>query len=135
MAEQLKLEVVTPEKRVLDEKVDSVTVPGLNGEMQLLPGHTPLISQLKSGILSYAQGSASQRLMVSGGFIEINNNRVSVLTEIAETSDEINTALARIERDEAEKALGGWSGTEEELEEVKNKLERAQARLQLTSGN
>lgn len=135
MAEQLKLEVVTPEKRVLDERVDAVTVPGLNGEMQFLPGHTPLISQLRSGILSYVQGGTSQRLMVSGGFVEINNDRVSVLAEVAEMSDEVDTALARLERDEAEKALSGWSGTEEELEETKNKLERAQARLQLTAGS
>ena len=135
MAEQLRLEIVTPEKRVLDEKVDSVTLPGLNGEMQILAGHTSLISQLKSGILTYNQGSATVRLMVSGGFVEINNDRVSVLADVAETSDEIDTALARQELSEAEKALSIWSGEESELAEMQNKLERAQARLHLTSGN
>jgi F-type H+-transporting ATPase subunit epsilon len=133
--EQLRLEIVTPEKRVLDERVDAVTLPGLNGEMQILAGHSALISQLKSGILSYSQGASSSRLMVSGGFVEVNNDRVSVLADIAEMSDEIDTALARLELTEAEKALNAWTGTEEELEETKNKLERAQARLQLTSGN
>jgi F-type H+-transporting ATPase subunit epsilon len=135
MAEQIRLEIVTPEKRVLDEKVDAVTLPGLGGEMQILAGHSALISQLKSGILSYSQGTSSSRLMVSGGFVEVNNDRVSVLADVAEMSDEIDTALARLELTEAEKALNAWTGTEEELEEAKNKLERAQARLQLTSGN
>lgn len=132
---QLKLEIVTPEKRVLDEKVDTVTLPGLNGEMQIIAGHAALISQLKSGILSYSQGTASSRLMVSGGFVEINNDNVSVLADIAETSDEIDAALARLELAEAEKSLNAWSGTEEELAEAKNKFERAQARLQLTASN
>ena len=55
MAQQLQLEVVTPERRVLAEAVDTVTVPGLGGELGILPGHTPLISQLQTGILSYAK--------------------------------------------------------------------------------
>ena len=134
MADQLKLEIVTPEKRVLDERVDTVTLPGLNGEMQIIAGHAALISQLKSGILSYTLGGESTRLMVSGGFVEINNDKVSVLADVAETSDEIDTALARLERDEAEKALNAWAGTDEELAEAQSKLERAQARLELTAG-
>jgi F-type H+-transporting ATPase subunit epsilon len=132
---QLKLEIVIPEKRVLDEQVDAVTLPGLNGEMQILAGHAAVISQLKSGILTYTQGGVSSRLMVSGGFVEVNNDRVSVLADIAETSDEIDTATARLELSEAEKSLGAWTGTEEELADAQNKLERAQARLQLTSGS
>lgn len=132
---QLKLEIVTPEKRVLDERVDTVTLPGLNGEMQIIAGHAALISQLKSGILSYSQGAASSRLMVSGGFVEINNDNVSVLADIAESSDEIDAAQARLELAEAEKFLNAWSGTEDELAEAQYKLERAQARLQLTASN
>lgn len=135
MAEKLRLEIVTPEKRALDEQVDAVTLPGLNGEMQILAGHAAVISQLKSGILTYTQGGTSSRLMVSGGFVEINNDRVSVLADIAETADEIDTAQARLELSEAEKSLNAWTGTEEELEAEKNKLERAQARLQLTAGS
>ncbi len=134
MAEQLRLEIVTPEKRVLDEKVEAVTLPGLNGEMQILAGHTPIISQLKSGILTYSQSGTSSRLMVSGGFVEVNHDRVSVLADIAENSDEVDTAQARLELTEAEKALSAWSGEESELATVQNKLERAQARLELTTG-
>ena len=127
----LRLEIVTPEKRVLDETVDSVTVPTLNGEIGILTSHAPLISALKSGVLAYTRGGATEKLVVSGGFVEVGTDRVSVLTDIAETTADINVEAARAEREEAEKVLGAWSGSETEFEEEKDKLERAQARLQL----
>ena len=58
MADQLQLEVVTPERRVLSESVNAVTVPGRGGEMGILPGHAPMISELQTGVLSYNEGSA-----------------------------------------------------------------------------
>ncbi len=131
---QLKLEVVTPERRVLSEAVDSVTLPGLGGELGILPGHTPLISQLQTGILSYTVGGKTQQLHVSGGFIEIKDDVVSVLAEIAERPDEIDAARARQEREQTEKQLTSWSGSEEDLEEARVKLERSLVRLQLTGG-
>src|SRR5215211_6892918 len=112
MPEQIQLEVVTPERRVLAEAVDSVTIPGMNGELGILPGHTPLISQLQSGVLSYSKGGATERLHVSGGFVEVNADRVSVLAEIAERPEEIDAARARLAREHAEKTLSAWSGTE-----------------------
>src|SRR6266581_515663 len=112
MADQLQLEVVTPERRVLSESVNSVTVPGRNGEMQILPGHAALISELQTGVLAYSQGGATLQLHVSGGFIEVNNDRVSVLAEIAERPEEIDAARARLSRDHMEKELSSWSGTE-----------------------
>ncbi len=75
----LQLDVITPERRLVSEAVDSVTVPGAAGELGILPGHTPLISQLSSGVLSYTQGQTTRRLLVSGGFVEVNADRVSVL--------------------------------------------------------
>nr|MDQ3819499.1 F0F1 ATP synthase subunit epsilon [Acidobacteriota bacterium] len=116
MPEQIQLEVVTPERRVLAEPVDSVSVPGMNGELGILPGHTPLISQLQTGVLSYVQGGATHRLHVSGGFVEVNADRVSVLAEIAERPEEIDAARARITREHAEKTLSSFTGTEEDFE-------------------
>ncbi len=75
----MKLEIITPERRVLSEEVDGVTIPGLNGELGVLPGHTPLISQLRTGVLSYTQGATNRRLHVSGGFVEVREDRVSVI--------------------------------------------------------
>jgi hypothetical protein len=79
MAQQLQLDVVTPERRVLSEAVDTTTIPGLNGELGILPGHTPLISQLKTGILTYTHDGRTSQLHVSGGFVEVRDDRVSVL--------------------------------------------------------
>lgn len=131
----IKLEIVTPERKIFDETVDSVTVPTATGEVGILPNHAPLISSLKSGILSFANKGASEKMVVSGGFVEISTNKVSVLTDVAEKADEIDVEVAKAERDAAEKVLSGtWSGTEEEFEAEKERLERAQARLSLAAG-
>ena len=134
MPEQIKLEVVTPERRVLSETVDSVNVPGMNGELGILLGHTPLISQLQTGVLSYVQGGATHKLLVSGGFVEVNADRVSVLAEIAERPEEIDAARARIAREHAEKTLSSFTGTEEDFERARARLERSVVRLQLATG-
>jgi F-type H+-transporting ATPase subunit epsilon len=130
----LRLEIVTPEKKVVDETVDAVTVPGASGEIGILPNHAPLISALKPGILAYTRGGATERLVVSGGFIEVSTDKVSVLADVAETAEEIDADAARAEYAATEKALGAWSGSEADFEVEKEKLERAQARLQLTGG-
>jgi F-type H+-transporting ATPase subunit epsilon len=130
----LQLDVITPERRLLSEQVDSVTVPGLGGELGILPGHTPLISQLKTGVLSFTRGSETRRLLVSGGFVEVNDDRVSVLADLAEFPEEVDAARARVERDEAERQLGGFTGSPEELSALQTRLERASTRLQLNAG-
>ncbi|HYH84195.1 MAG TPA: F0F1 ATP synthase subunit epsilon [Pyrinomonadaceae bacterium] len=130
----LQLDVITPERRFLSEQVDAVTVPGLGGELGILPGHTPLISQLQTGVLSYTRGAETRRLLVSGGFVEVNDDRVSVLTDLAEMPGEIDAARARLERDDAEKRLGAFTGAPEEMAEVQTQLDRAAARLQLAAG-
>ena len=128
----MKLEIITPERRVLSEAVDAVTVPGLNGELGILPGHTPLISQLRTGVLSYTQGGTTRRLHVSGGFVEVGEEHVSLLADVAERPEEIDAATARLERERAERELSASpSGTE--LETAQERLERSQIRLQLTA--
>lgn len=131
---QLQLEVVTPERRVLSEGVDSVVIPGLGGELGILPGHTPLISQLKTGVLSYTQGGRTVQMLVSGGFLEVRDDHVSVLAEIAERPEEIDAAGARVAREQVEKRLNSWSGSEEDLEAARIELDRATVRLQLATG-
>ena len=133
MAGQLQLEVVTPERRVLSQAVNSVTVPGRAGEMQILPGHAALIAELKTGVLTYNQDGTTHQLHVSGGFIEVSDDRVSVLAEIAERPEEIDAARARLAREHTEKQLSSWSGTEEDFERARAKLERSMVRLQLAS--
>jgi F-type H+-transporting ATPase subunit epsilon len=132
---QLQLDVVTPDRRVLAESVEMVTVPGLGGELGILPGHTPLISQLQTGVLSYVKDGRTFQLHVSGGFVEVNQDRVSVLAEIAELPEEIDAARARLKREHVEKTLNSWTGTEEDFEKARVKLERSMVRLQLASGS
>ncbi len=134
MAQQLQLEVVTPERRVLSESVEMTTLPGLGGELGILPGHTPLISQLQTGVLSYTKDGKTFQLHVSGGFIEVRDDHVSVLAEIAERPEEIDAARARLSREHVEKQLNAWTGTEEDFEKARVKLERALVRLQLATG-
>lgn len=127
----IKLEIVTPSKKVFDDTVDSVTVPTMTGEIGIFPNHAPLISTLRSGILSYMRGVTVEKMVISGGFVEVSANKVSVLADVAETAEEIDSASARQEREAADKIVSNWKGTEEELEAELEKLERATARLQL----
>jgi len=133
MAEKIQLEVVTPERRVLAEPVDMVTVPGLGGELGILPGHTPLISQLQTGVLTYVQDGKGFPLHVSGGFVEVRDDHVSVLADVVERPEEIDAARAKLSRDRVEKQLNAWTGSEEDLEVAKAKLDRSMVRLQLAS--
>ena len=133
MAEKIQLEVVTPERRVLAEPVDMVTVPGLGGELGILPGHTPLISQLQTGVLTYVQDGKNFLLHVSGGFVEVREDHVSVLAEVAERPDEIDAARARQSRDQLEKQINAWTGSEDDLAIAKQEFERSVVRMQLAS--
>ena len=116
MPEKIQLEVVTPERRLLAEPVDMVTVPGLGGELGILPGHTPLISELQTGVLSYIEDGKTFQLHVSGGFVEVRDDHVSVLAEVAERPEEIDAARARLSRERLEKELNAWTGTEQDFE-------------------
>jgi F-type H+-transporting ATPase subunit epsilon len=131
MADRLQLDIITPERGVLSEAVDAVTLPGLGGELGILPGHTPLISQLQTGVLSYTTGGATKRLHVSGGFVEVSDDRVAVLADLAERPEEIDAARARLERDQAEKLLGSATGSEDDLTRAQTQFDRSVARLQI----
>ena len=130
----LKLEIVTPERRVLDETVDSVTVPTASGEAGILPNHAPLISALKPGILSYSNKGTTERLAIAGGFVEVSSNKVAVLTDVAEAANEIDLEAARAEREAAEKALSANSTAALEATEAdRERLDAANIRIQLAS--
>lgn len=131
----LHLEIVTPERRFLDTEVDSVTVPTASGEAGILPSHAPLISALKPGILAYTVKGTTDRLAVSGGFVEVNTDKVSVLVDTAETSADIDVEAARESRDAAEKALASTGlAAEEDSAAAREVFDHAAARLQLAAG-
>ena len=130
MAEKIQLEVVTPEKIAFREAVDEVVVPGRDGELGILPNHTPLISQLKTGILTYRQGNERKQLHVSGGFVEVLSDRVSVLSDVAERPEEIDLDRAQRAKERAEKRL--YARTDDvDFARAELKLQRAMIRIQL----
>ena len=130
----LRLEIVTPEKRVVDAEVDSVTVPTVSGEAGIFPHHAPLISALKPGILSYAVKGATERLVVSGGFIEVSSGQVSVLADSAESANEIDPADARARKEESERAMiSTGPSSVDDAETARDAIDLANARLQLAA--
>jgi F-type H+-transporting ATPase subunit epsilon len=131
MADKLQLEVITPERLVLREAVDEVTLPGLDGELGILPEHTPLISQLQTGALTYRKSGEKRSLHVSGGFAEVLPDRVSVLTDVAEAAEDIDAERAKRSRERAEKRLQG--GGEIDVNRAQLKLQRAVTRLEVAS--
>lgn len=132
MADKINLEIITPERKVLSEAVEEVIVPGLEGELGILPQHTPLISQLKTGVLTYRQGSEKRSVHVSGGFVEVLPERVSVLSDVAERPEEIDLERAQRARERAEKRLSSL-GEDIDFRRAELKLQRALIRIQLAS--
>ncbi|HQY68326.1 MAG TPA: ATP synthase F1 subunit epsilon [Pyrinomonadaceae bacterium] len=131
----LKLEIVTPERKVFDAEVDSVTVPTATGDAGILPNHAPLVSALKPGVVSYTAKGTSDKFAISGGFVEVSSDRVSVLADNAEGADEIDVVATKAERDAAEKALAAASQSPvEETAPLRERLELAQFKLQVASG-
>ena len=131
LPDALMLEVVTPERAVVRESVVEVQLPGRAGYLGILPGHTPLLTELATGALSYRQGAQTRRLAVSGGFAEVLPDRVIVLAEVAERAEEIDAARARTALAAAEKQLAGGAGTD--WEAVQQAIARARTRLAVAS--
>ena len=101
----LQLELVTPERRAFTQEVDMVVVPGIDGQLGILPHHTPLITALGVGELKIRRGGEEQVFGVSGGFVEVRPDRVVIMADLAERSDEIDEARAAEARRQAEAQL------------------------------
>ena len=105
MASTLQLEIVTPEAKVFSENVEMVTLAGVEGEMGILPGHEPVMTQLAAGEIAVRKGGKSIFLAVGEGFVQITAERVSVLTDMAIKADEIDEAKAEEAVKKAESRL------------------------------
>jgi F-type H+-transporting ATPase subunit epsilon len=105
MAEKIKLEVVTPKGAIVNEDVDIVTAPGFAGEFGVLANHAPFLSTIKVGTLRYKKDGNEVELMISGGFCEVSNNKITFLVESAERGHEIDVDRALRAKERAEKRL------------------------------
>jgi F-type H+-transporting ATPase subunit epsilon len=103
----LTLEIVTPEDRVYSDTVDTVVIPTVEGEIGILPGHIPLLTQVADGELRVTKGSETKGLVVGGGFAEIDGDRVKVLTEFAINEAQIDENAAEKAMQRAQEALKG----------------------------
>jgi F-type H+-transporting ATPase subunit epsilon len=127
----LVLEIVTPERVLLREEVATVVVPAALGYMGILPGHAPLLAGLIPGVVRYRTGKTSQRLAISGGFMEITANKVIILADTAELACDINVIRAQRAY---ERACQRLQRPGEDIDEFRAEaaLKRAMARLQAT---
>ena len=135
MTQKLILSIVTPEKQLVSEEVDQVNVPGTEGDMGILYDHAPILTVLRSGQLSYEKEGKTVVLVVSGGYLEVTDNRVTVMAETGEFLKEIDRERAERAQAEAEKRLGETDISEEEYIETQKKLFRAIARLENFDNN
>jgi len=133
LPEAIELQVVTPERHVLSENVQSLEMPGKDGYLGILPGHAPLITLLGIGTLTYHKGGQTGYLSVINGFAEVLPDRVIVLAEISERAEEIDVARSRAALQNAQAEAGKPGMPEAESKEAEAKIERATARLQAAS--
>jgi F-type H+-transporting ATPase subunit epsilon len=134
MSQKLILSIVTPGKQLVADEVDQVNAPGTEGDLGILYDHAPLLTNLRSGQLSYEKDGETVALVVSGGYLEVTDNRVTVLAETGEFLHEIDRERAERAHADAEKLLL-TDLSEEEFIETQKKLFRAVARLENLSNN
>ena len=128
---QIHLEVVTPNGPVVSEEVDIVTAPGVGGEFGVLANHAHFLSTIKTGTLSFKRDKQTKYLMVSGGFAEVSNNKITFLVESAEFGTDIDVDRALRAKERAEKRLVQAQQTTEKINRVRAEaaLQRSLARL------
>ena len=133
MAEQLKLELITPQKKVVSEEVDEIIATGTLGEFGVLPGHTPFLTSLKIGELSYKKEGTAKSLAVSGGYFEVVNDQVTVLVEAAEYADEIDMERAKKAMAKSEERLKALAPDDTDYKSMEAALQRAMIRMQVAA--
>ena len=131
LPETIELQIVTPERHVLQETVRAVEVPGKEGYLGILPGHAPLITELGIGVLTYQKDSETRYLTVIHGYAEVLPDRVIVLTEVSERAEEIDVARSRAARERAKAELAGAVSGDEDWKRASTALDRALVRLQV----
>jgi F-type H+-transporting ATPase subunit epsilon len=126
---KLRLEIVTPETKAFSEEVDMVVLPGVEGELGVLPLHVPLMTRLLPGEVRITQGQKQVELVVGNGFVEILPDRVAILTDMAMTDSDVDEQSAEDAMKRAQTALQDKSLNSDELAEVESALARSIAQL------
>jgi len=130
---RIQLEIATPERQVVRESVEAVTLPGKEGYLGVLPGHAPLLSELQPGEIAYTTSSGARYLAVSWGFAEVLPERVIVLAETSELAEEVDVARAERAKERAEQRLKQLHEANVDFERARGALAKSIARLQVAS--
>ena len=128
---QIQLAVVTPDRQVVDEAVESVSIPGKNGYLGILPGHSPLLSELTVGELDYSAQGKRHVMSVCWGFAEVLPDRVIILAQSAERAEDIDVERAERAKGRAEERLKKSTDPEIDVERARASLEKAISRIQI----
>ena len=132
MADTFQLEIVTPEKKVVDTAAEEIQIPGKNGYLGILPGHAPLITELAVGEITFREHSTEQHLAVAWGFAEVLPEKVTILAETAERPSDIDVERARKAKERAEQRLASGDTTVD-VERALDALQRAEARIDVAA--
>jgi F-type H+-transporting ATPase subunit epsilon len=133
MADTFQLEIVTPEKQVVkDVAAQEAQIPGQNGYLGILPGHAPLITELKAGALTYRAGGATHTVCVAWGFAEVLPDKVTILAETAERPQEIDVPRAEKAKARAEERLKS-NNPDVDYDRAEDALQRAETRIKVAS--
>jgi F-type H+-transporting ATPase subunit epsilon len=130
----IQLDIVTPERLAFSEEVDAVNVPGIEGELGILPHHAPLVTTLGVGELRIRKGSTEESFAIFGGFLQVLPDKVVVLAETADMASEIDLAKAEEARREAEKTLETGYHEGVDLSAARAALQLALLRIRVAEG-
>jgi F-type H+-transporting ATPase subunit epsilon len=133
MADQLELEIATPERQLVRQQVSGVQLPGKDGYLGILPGHAALLGQLGAGVLSYSVSNQMHYLAVDGGFVEIREDHVRVLADSAVKAEDVNLVKAKSDLQQATDQLGTAPDPDAAIAAVNRAQARVNAATSLTS--
>jgi F-type H+-transporting ATPase subunit epsilon len=129
----IAVDIMTPERLVMQTEAESIVIPAAEGELGILPHHAPLLAELQPGEIRLRRGGNVELFAVSGGFIEVVNNHVSIFAETAEMAHEIDAERARQAAERAKAEIKA-ARTDIDLAQAEAALRRAMARLRVTEG-
>jgi F-type H+-transporting ATPase subunit epsilon len=132
MADTLHLQIVTPDKKLVDDAADQVQMPGKSGYLGILPGHAPLITELTTGEIAYTKSGTTQYVAMSWGFAEVLPDKVTILADAAERAEDIDVKRAEEAKSRAQEELRNPK-PEMDYEQVNFALRRAEVRLEVAA--
>jgi len=133
MADTIHLDILTPEKVVFSDSIETVTAPGSLGEFGVLPGHAALVTTLETGEVAIKKDNREYWLAISGGFAEAGNDKVTILAEAAELAQEIDIKRAETAKIQAEEKLKSLSSDDSQFPEVVLALKKATNRIKVSA--